>query len=99
ICLTSNVHTGAVRNLKEHPFGILFRYKFRVMLNTDDRLMSMITLSDEYKTAAEVFGLTLDDLEKLTINAMKSAFMPYKRRIDFIYNMIKPGFARARKKG
>jgi adenosine deaminase len=99
ICLTSNVHTGAVRDLKEHPFGILFRYKFRVMLNTDDRLMSMITLSDEYKTAAEVFGLTLDDLEKLTINAMKSAFMPYKRRIDFIYNMIKPGFARARKKG
>ncbi|GJQ21707.1 MAG: adenosine deaminase 1 [Bacteroidia bacterium] len=97
ICLTSNVHTGAVRDLKEHPFGIFFRYKFRVMLNTDDRLMSMITLSDEYKTAAEVFGLTLNDLEKLTINAMKSAFMPYKKRIDFIYNVIKPGFAKARK--
>lgn len=98
ICLTSNVHTGAVRNLKEHPFGIFFRYKFRVMLNTDDRLMSMITLSDEYKTAAETFGLTLNDLEKLTINAMKSAFMPYKKRIDIIYNVIKPGFAKARRK-
>jgi len=98
ICLTSNVHTGAVRNLKEHPFGIFFRYKFRVMLNTDDRLMSMITLSDEYKTAAETFGLTLNDLEKLTINAMKSAFLPYKKRIDIIYNVIKPGFAKARRK-
>jgi adenosine deaminase len=98
ICLTSNVHTGAVKNLKEHPFGIYYRYRFRVTLNTDDRLMSNITLTDEYQTAAEVFDLTLDDLEKLSINAMKSAFLPYKRRIPFIYDKIKPGFAAAREK-
>jgi adenosine deaminase len=97
ICLTSNVHTGAVPDLKEHPFGIFYRYKFRVTLNTDDRLMSRITLTDEYKTAAETFGLTLIDLEKLTINAMKSAFIPYKKRIGLIYDVIKPGYARARK--
>jgi adenosine deaminase len=58
--------------------------------------MSNITLTDEYQTAAEAFDFTLDDLEKLTINAMKSAFMPYKRRIPYIYNVIKPGFAAAR---
>lgn len=98
ICLTSNVHTGAVKKLEEHPFGYFYRYKFRVMLNTDDRLMSNITLTDEYKTAADVFGLTLSDLEKLTINAMKSAFVPYKKRIALIYDVIKPGFAKARKK-
>jgi adenosine deaminase len=97
ICLTSNVHTGAVKNLKEHPFGIYYRYKFRVTLNTDDRLMSGITLTDEYKTAADCFGLTFDDLEKITINAMKSAFIPYKKRIGIIYDVLKPGFARARK--
>lgn len=97
ICLTSNVHTGAVQDLRDHPFGIFYRYKFRVTLNTDDRLMSRITLTDEYKTGAETFGLTLDDLEKLTINAMKSAFIPYKKRIALIYDVIKPGFARARK--
>jgi adenosine deaminase len=68
------------------------------MLNTDDRLMSKITLSDEFKTAAEAFQLKIDDLEKLTINAMKSAFMPYKKRIGFIYDVIKPGFAKARAK-
>jgi adenosine deaminase len=96
ICLTSNVHTGSVKSLKEHPFGVYFRYRFRVTLNTDDRLMSNITLTDEYLTAAEVFGLTLADLEKLAINAMKSAFMPYKRRIAFIYDVIKPGFAAAK---
>jgi adenosine deaminase len=96
ICLTSNVHTAAVKTMKEHPFGIYYRYKFRVTLNTDDRLMSNITLTDEYQTAADVFDLKLDDLEKLAINAMKSAFMPYKKRIAIIYDKIKPGFAAAR---
>jgi adenosine deaminase len=98
ICLTSNVHTRAVQNLEEHPFGLLYRYKFRCTLNTDDRLMSNITLTDEYCTAAENFNLTLDDLEKLTINAMKSAFMPYKQRIAIIYDVLKPGFLKAKVK-
>ena len=98
ICLTSNVHTGAVPSVSEHPFGILYRYKFRVTLNTDDRLMSGITLTDEYHTAHEYFGLTLADLEKITINAMKSAFIPYKQRISIIYDVLKPGFRKAASK-
>jgi adenosine deaminase len=96
ICLTSNLHTGAIKSMEEHPFGILHRYKFRVTLNTDDRLMSNLTLTDEYATASEVFGLSLDQLEKITINAMKSAFIPYKKRIKIIYDVLKPGFAKAR---
>jgi adenosine deaminase len=96
ICLTSNVHTGAIQSLEEHPFGILYRYKFRCTLNTDDRLMSNITLTDELYTAAKIFNLDLDDLEKLTINAMKSAFISYKQRIGLIYNVLKPGFAKAK---
>ena len=97
ICLTSNVHTGAVKNIDEHPFGIFYRYKFRVTLNTDDRLMSGITLTDEYHTAAEHFDLSLAELEKIAINAMKSAFIPYKQRIAIIYNVLKPGFAKVNK--
>lgn len=97
ICLTSNVDTGAVKSIEEHPFRIYHRYKFRVTLNTDDRLMSNTTLTKEFKLAHDVFGLTLHDIEKLSINAMKSAFIPYKRRIDIIYNIIKPGFQKARK--
>jgi len=96
ICLTSNVHTGAVKRVEDHPFGIFHRYRFRVTLNTDDRLMSGITLTDEYLTAHREFGLGLDELEKLTINAMKSAFIPYKKRIAIIYDIIKPGYAKAR---
>ena len=97
ICLTSNLHTGAIKRLEEHPFGFYHRYKFRVTLNTDDRLMSNITMTDEYQAAVETFGLSIDDLEKIAINSMKSAFIPYKQRIRFIYDVLKPAYAKARK--
>lgn len=97
ICLSSNIDTGAAKDLKSHPFGLLYRYKFRVTLNTDDRLMSDTTMTKEFQIAHRVFKLTLEDLEKLTINAMKSAFQPYNKRIRLIYDVIKPGYARAHK--
>lgn len=98
ICLTSNVHTGAVDKIENHPFGLLYKNKFRVTLNTDDRLMSNITLSDEFMVGQKYFGLTFNDLEKITINSMKSAFLNYDERLYYIYNILKPGFEKARKK-
>jgi adenosine deaminase len=99
ICLSSNVHTGAVESVEQHPFGIYWRYGFRVMLNTDDRLMSDTTMTKELMLAHRTFKLSVDDMEKLAINAMKSAFLPYKRRIQLIYDVIKPGYAQARSTG
>lgn len=96
ICLISNVHTGATPSLAEHPFKIFYQEKFRVTLNTDNRLMSDTSLTKEFKAAANTFGLSLDDFERLTINAMKSAFLPYNQRCDFIYKVLKPGYAKAR---
>jgi adenosine deaminase len=96
ICLISNVHTGAAPSVAEHPFKIFYREKFRVTLNTDNRLMSHTSMTKEFAAAADAFGLSLDDFEKLTINAMKSAFLPYDRRIDLIYSVIKPGYAKVR---
>ena len=96
ICLTSNVDTGAVKDVESHPFGLLFRYNFRVTLNTDDRLMSATTMTKEFGLAQTAFKLDLDDFEKITINAMKSAFIPYKRRLPLIFDVIKAGYARAR---
>ncbi|HEV3147883.1 MAG TPA: hypothetical protein VGZ24_04480, partial [Chthoniobacterales bacterium] len=93
ICLISNVHTGATPSLAEHPFKVLYQEKFRVTLNTDNRLMSDTTMTREFEAAAETFGLSLNDFEKITINAMKSAFLPYRQRCDFIYSVIKPGYA------
>src|SRR6202521_1057672 len=97
LCLLSNVHTGATPSLAEHPFKILSEEKFRVTLNTDNRLMSSTSMTQEFEAAAETFGLSMDDFEKITINAMKSAFLPYKQRCDFIYSIIKPGYAKLRK--
>jgi adenosine deaminase len=96
ICLISNVHTGAARSLSEHPFKLLYQERFRVTLNTDNRLMSDTTMTREFEAAADTFGLSLDDFEKITINAMKSAFLPYDQRCDFIYTIIKPGYAKVR---
>lgn len=96
ICLISNVHTGAAPSLEQHPFKILYQEKFRVTLNTDNRLMSDTSMTREFEAAATTFGLTLDDFEKITINAMKSAFLPYGKRCDLIYKVIKPTYARIR---
>ena len=96
ICLLSNVQTGAAPSLAEHPFKIFYQEKFRVTLNTDNRLMSDTTMTKEFQAAADTFGLSLDDFEKITINAMKSAFLPYDQRIQLIYSVIKPGYAKVR---
>lgn len=96
ICLLSNVHVGAARSLAEHPFKLFYQEKFRVTLNTDNRLMSNTSMTKEFEAARDAFGLTIDDFEKITINAMKSAFLPYDRRCEFIYSVIKPGYAEVR---
>jgi len=96
ICLLSNVHTGATPSLAEHPFKIFYQEKFRVTLNTDNRLMSHTSMTQEFEAAAETFGLALSDFERITINAMKSAFLPYDQRYDIIFSVLKPGYARIR---
>jgi adenosine deaminase len=94
MCPTSNVHTGAVRSIEEHPIGLLRRLRFRVTLNTDNRLMSGVTLSSEFETLSRVLGFGLDEMQWLTLNAMKSAFAPFDLRLRLINGIIKPGYAR-----
>lgn len=96
MCLSSNIQTGAAPTFDEHPFGIYFRNNFRVSLCTDNTLMSNTTLSKEMEIAVEHFNLTLRDLEKITINAMKSSFVHYDERIRVIYDVLKPRFAEIR---
>ncbi|RKX92203.1 MAG: adenosine deaminase [Spirochaetes bacterium] len=97
VCLSSNIHTGAAENFDSHPFPLYFKNGFRVCLCTDNRLMSNTTLSKEMEIAVEHYNLSLRDLEKLTLNAMKSAFLHYDGRIRIIYDVIKPEFARLRR--
>jgi adenosine deaminase len=93
MCPTSNVHTGAAPSIREHPIDLLRRLRFRVTVNTDNRLMSGITLTDEFATLSETFGFGLDEMQWLTLNAMKSAFAPFDERLKLINGVIKPGFA------
>ena len=84
-------------SLAQHPFPHYMRKGYRVTLNTDNRLMSRTSMTDEYMLAVEHFGCSIDDLEKVAINAMKSAFAPYDERIKLIFERIKPGYAALRR--
>lgn len=96
MCLLSNLHTGACSMLEDHPFETFFRRGFRVCLNTDDRLMSDTSMTLETTLATEIFDLNLEELEKISLNAIKSAFAPYDKRLKIIFDSIRPGFAAAR---
>ncbi|MFD0894080.1 adenosine deaminase [Luteolibacter ambystomatis] len=93
MCLLSNVHTGATPSLEEHPFPLFHRAGFRACLNTDDRLMSDTSMTKEFETATTTFGLDLVDLEKITMNAMKSAFAPHHERVEVIHKRLLPSYA------
>jgi adenosine deaminase len=96
MCPTSNVQTGAAPSIEAHPIRLLRQLSFRVTVNTDNRLMSGVSLSSEFHRLAEVFGYGWRDIEWLTINAMKSAFAHFDERLRIIDTVIKPGYATAR---
>jgi adenosine deaminase len=96
MCPTSNVHTAAAASIAEHPIDLLRRLRFRVTVNTDNRLMSGVTLSGEFAALDEAFGLGLGEMEWLTINALKSAFAPFDERLRLINEVVKPGYAHLR---
>ena len=97
MCPSSNVHTGAATSIEEHPIELLRRLRFRVTVNTDNRLMSGVSLSSELAALDAAFGLGLGEMEWLTLNAMKSAFLPFDERLRLIDEVIKPGYARLRR--
>jgi adenosine deaminase len=96
MCPTSNVHTAAAASIAEHPIDLLRRLRYRVTVNTDNRLMSGVTLSSEFQALDAAFGLGLGEMEWLTINALKSAFAPFDERLRLINEVVKPGYARLR---
>ncbi|MEZ5091497.1 adenosine deaminase [Nocardioides sp.] len=93
MCPASNVQTGAAASVAEHPIGLLASLRFRVTVNTDNRLMSGTSMTAEMAALVEAFGYTLADLRWFTINAMKSAFLPFDERLAIIDEVIKPGYA------
>ena len=99
LCPTSNVHSGAAPSIAEHPIGLLADLGFRVTVNTDNRLMSATTQSRELAALSEAFAWDLDRIERVTIDAAMSAFMPEEQRRALVDETIRPGFEYARADG
>src|SRR4051812_30252577 len=93
MCPSSNVQTGAAASIGQHPIGALTRLRFRVTVNTDNRLISGTSITREMGLLADAFGYDIDDLRWFTINAMKSAFVPFDERLRIIDEQIKPAYA------
>jgi adenosine deaminase len=93
MCPSSNVQTGAAPSIAAHPINLLKRLRFRVTVNTDNRLMSGTSMSREMQLLVDELGWTVDDLRWVTVNAMKSAFVPFDERLALIEDVIKPGYA------
>ena len=93
MCPTSNVQTGAATSIAEHPIGLLTKLRFRVTVNTDNRLMSDCSMTSELAALVDAFGYDWADLQWFTVNAMKSAFIGFDERLALINDVIKPGYA------
>ena len=89
----SNIQTGAAPSIAEHPIGLLTDLRFRVTVNTDNRLMSQTSMTSEMAALVDAFGYDLARLRWFTINAMKSAFLPFDERLAIIEDVVKPGYA------
>ncbi|MEU5159994.1 adenosine deaminase [Streptomyces sp. NPDC020875] len=93
ICPTSNLQTGAAKDYATHPIDLLRRAGFRVTLNTDNRLVSGTTMSDEFAHMVTAFGYGPEVFEEFTVAAAESAFLPLPERRRLIDDVIRPGYA------
>jgi adenosine deaminase len=96
LCPTSNVHSGAAKSIEEHPIGLLMDLRFRVTVNTDNRLMSATSLSQEFIQLVDAFEIGWGQIGRLTTNAMKSAFIPFDERLELLERVIWPAYVELR---
>jgi adenosine deaminase len=92
LCPTSNLQTGAAKTYAEHPIGVLSKLRFRVTLNTDNRLMSNTSMSHEMSQCVKSFDWKFVDLQRVTVNALKSSFIPFEERLEIIEKVVKPAY-------
>ncbi|MEU2438824.1 adenosine deaminase [Streptomyces rubradiris] len=95
MCPTSNLQTGGAASIAEHPITALKDLGFRVTLNTDNRLVSGTSMTREMSLLVEQAGWTVEDLRTVTVNALKSAFVPFDQRTALIEDVVLPGYAAA----
>jgi len=84
ICIKSNYHTKAIDAIKNHPIVLYIDYGLRVTMNTDNRMISDTTMTDEFMLAMKELNLSYKEIKNIIINGFKSAFIPYKERVELI---------------
>ena len=92
LCPTSNLQTGAAKTIATHPIGALAKLRFRITINTDNRLMSRTSMTNEMGEVVKAFNWNFADLQRVTINALKSSFIPFEERLAIIEEIVKPGY-------
>ena len=93
---SSNVQTGAYPSLGAHPIDRLHRAGFAVTVNTDNRLMSGVSMTSEITDVATTFGWSWDDVQVVTERALGAAFLPAADRERLLADVVRPGFAALR---
>lgn len=88
ICLTSNLQTKAIDKIENHPLKKYYELGLRVTINTDNRLISNTTVTDELYLASQVFELDLNDIANIIINGFKSAFMPHNKKTRMLRSVM-----------
>ena len=92
VAVTSNIHTGTFESAAVHPFGALLTAGFNVSVNTDNRLMSNVTVSSEYELVREAFGLDEADLGIISVRALEAGFGPWPERRRIIDDVVGPAY-------
>jgi adenosine deaminase len=93
MCPSSNIQTGVASSFADHPIGKLAKLRFRITVNTDNRLMSATSMSREMNELVKACDWNFLDLQRVTINALKSAFIPFEERLQIIDEIVKPAYA------
>ncbi len=89
LCPSSNVQTGAVKTMEEHPVKFYLDLGIRVTLNTDNRLITDTTMTDEYYTVYKTFDLSPQNILDLVINGVKSSFIPFEYKKWYLRDIKK----------
>jgi adenosine deaminase len=92
LCPSSNLQTGAAKSIADHPIGQLAKLRFRVTVNTDNRLMSKTSMTHEFTELSKAFDWSLLDYQRVTVNALKSSFIPFEERLEIIEKIVKPAY-------
>ena len=88
ICLSSNLQTGLVDRIADHPFKKYYDLGLRVTLNTDNTLVSNTNISQEYRLAVEAFELGIADVRRIVLNGFKSAFLPLRKKVALLTRVL-----------